>query len=123
MCLCYVLLHLYVHCIWFEMNILFELYIVRGKNFSLHTQLLPYLLLLRGFCCKYFCMVFVVLNAIFVLVLLNRFRIYLVSCPKYVNVINLFCSWVFVLGRCWLVVFLFLLLLLGLSFTDSVIWY
>jgi hypothetical protein len=69
----------------------------QSKHFSLYTSLLSYLLLFRRFRCNCFCVVFAVFKANFVLVSLNIFVICLVSCPKNVNVIDLFCSRMFVL--------------------------
>jgi hypothetical protein len=60
--------------------------------------------------------VFVVFSAIFVLVSLNIFVVCLASCPKYVNVIHLLCSWLFVLELYRFVVLLLLLLLFSFLF-------
>jgi hypothetical protein len=39
MCLCYVLLHVYIHCIWFETIVLFDKYnIIANPNILIYTH-------------------------------------------------------------------------------------
>jgi hypothetical protein len=72
-CLCYILLCEYVFYTLFGMIVLSDLYIVRGqsKHFNLYMTLSSYLLFLRCFGCRCFCMLLVVLKAILVLVSLS----------------------------------------------------
>lgn len=111
--LCYFVLCVYVCTSWFWMIVLFYLYIVRSiLNISV------YLLIFVGFCCKWFCLVFVVFNAVLCSCLWLFFVTCIVSCPEFVNVFHLFYFWMFGLEWCWLAVFLYLLLLLSFLFMD-----
>jgi hypothetical protein len=95
--------------ILFETTVLFDLHI-SGDNPCISV----YIYRCYRICC--FCIIFVLnifgeiggSKAILVPVSLNNSVIRFVSCPKYVNMIHLFCLWVFSFVCYWFVVVFFL---------------
>jgi hypothetical protein len=102
-----------VLCTLIGTNALFELCTVGGSLCILLCICRFWHICCFGF--RYFCMVFSVLKAILVSVSLNILAICFVLCPKYVNVIHLFCLCVFSLVWCSFVTMLFLK---GIIFWD-----
>jgi hypothetical protein len=96
MCLCFILLHVDVLCVFFGKVTLSDrcsagdcpCILVRIRRYC-HICCFFF-----SFGCRRFCMVLIVLKAILMPVPLNILAVYCVSCPKNVNVIHLLC-WYF----------------------------